>query len=773
MPENATFPCPSCAVILPTGAPSCTACGIRLTGPDAARLWQLNQQIGTLRAEAEQLVARLKQPEPEYSGPPTDPSPVAVNPYARTASPRSMSGQQILLSLGALLLLSACAFFLVVVWLVVGIVGQALIMVCLTGAAVAGSAFATSRRLPAAAETAAVIATGLLLLDLSSAHSLGLAGLDRVDTDRYWLFASLLAGGLLLSWQHLMPTTRSDQPLRRILTYRPAAAIAFTTTPWILLEMLELEGPALTVACALVAAVNVGTAYAFRRTSEGGEPAAVPFGARAVSVPAAIPFAAAILAGLGYLGTGFLTAYNLQGASDGDITTLDRYLATLLMALGPLAVTVASTRVSRRFLDDTRRSTLPLVASLWALPVLGVPLLDAPWPTFVALAVLTAGYVALADADTIPSPTTQVRTAWAEVIRYLAYAAQPACYLITLALVTDDHTTLAQAMIHPEVTAGLGDSATLLASVPALLWALTAAHGAVRHRSAGFVAAAEVGLYAGLCTALQDAGRGTWTLVMVAGFAANVALAAYAAHQRPSTEKPSAEPEAEQPVAGRPPVLRFWNGVDLCAVLSGALYAVTAVATTLDEPTVLRCSLVLITIGVLVLVYAASPERLPTAYLGSLAISAGTALLSWKAGAIAVEVYTGPLVVLLALIGFVQWRRNHATSTVLTMGPALSVAMGPTLFAGLAGDQARLVAVTFAAVVFLVAGLAAQWKAPVTTSSLVLVVVAVTQGGPLVGYVPGWVLLGGAGSSLLTVGVAWERATLAGRRANAWYGALA
>jgi hypothetical protein len=276
------------------------------------------------------------------------------------------------------------------------------------------------------------------------------------------------------------------------------------------------------------------------------------------------------------------------------------------------------------------------------------------------------------------------------------------------------------------------------------------------------VAAAEVGLYAGLCTALQDAGRGTWTLVMVAGLAANVALATYAAHQKPTTETPSTVP-----------VFRFWNGVDLFAVLSGVLYAFTAVATTLDEPSVTRCALVLITIGVLTLIYAASPARLPVAYLGTLAISAGTALLSWQAGATAIEVYTGPLVVMLALIGWVQWHRNHAITTVLTMGPALSVAMGPTLLAGLAGDQPRLVAVTVAAVVFLVAGLAAQWKAPVTTSSLVLVVVAVTQGGPLIDYVPGWVLLGGAGASLLTVGVAWERAVLAGRRANAWYGSLA
>ncbi len=176
--------------------------------------------------------------------------------------------------------------------------------------------------------------------------------------------------------------------------------------------------------------------------------------------------------------------------------------------------------------------------------------------------------------------------------------------------------------------------------------------------------------------------------------------------------------------------------------------------------------------GVLVVVHAASPGRLAAAYAGSVLISAGTALLASEADVGAVEVYTGPLAVMLALIGLVQRRRDPAAPTSLTAGPALSVAIGPTLLAGLGGDELRLAVGTVAAVVVLLVGLRQRWKAPTTTGAIALVVVGVTQGGPLVAYVPGWLTLGLAGAVLLAAGVAWERAVLAGRRTGAWYATL-
>ena len=101
------------------------------------------------------------------------------------------------------------------------------------------------------------------------------------------------------------------------------------------------------------------------------------------------------------------------------------------------------------------------------------------------------------------------------------------------------------------------------------------------------------------------------------------------------------------------------------------------------------------------------------------------------------------------------------------------VAVGPSLVAALGTGQAiRLAAVTIVGVVLVVVGLDRHWRAPVTAGVVTLVVVAVTQGGPLVAYVPSWLTLSAVGALLLVIGIRWEAAVGAGRRAGVWYAAL-
>src|SRR5690606_25947019 len=119
---------------------------------------------------------------------------------APTAPRGGLSGQQLLLGLAAFLLLSGVAFFLAVVWSLIGVIGPALVMVALTVTAAGGAVLATRKRLPAAAETAAVIASGLVVLDLSAAHGLGLADLDRLDLSQYWAGGGLLGALVLLGF---------------------------------------------------------------------------------------------------------------------------------------------------------------------------------------------------------------------------------------------------------------------------------------------------------------------------------------------------------------------------------------------------------------------------------------------------------------------------------------------------------------------------------------------------------------------------------------------
>jgi hypothetical protein len=203
------------------------------------------------------------------------------------------------------------------------------------------------------------------------------------------------------------------------------------------------------------------------------------------------------------------------------------------------------------------------------------------------------------------------------------------------------------------------------------------------------------------------------------------------------------------------------------------VYATAAALATVDLSTG-YLSLALVTVGVVTLVYAGAPQRLPFAYLGSLSITAGISNLLEHAQVDLVEAYTAPLVVLLAGIGAVQWHRNHSLPTLVTTAPALSVALGPSLLVAIHdGDPIRLAAVTALAVGVLVVGLARRWKAPVTVGTAVLLVVAITQGGPLIGYVPGWLTMAVGAAALLAAGVLWEKAVVAGRRATAWFESLA
>jgi hypothetical protein len=213
--------------------------------------------------------------------------------------------------------------------------------------------------------------------------------------------------------------------------------------------------------------------------------------------------------------------------------------------------------------------------------------------------------------------------------------------------------------------------------------------------------------------------------------------------------------------------------VEASSLAAWVVYACAAFAAGADVSSD-RAGAALVVLGVLVLAYAACPGRLPFSYGGSALVSAGVDTWLASANVDTVEAYTGPLVALLATLGFVQHRRNRGgLPTLVTAGPALTVAFMPSLLKAVAdGDGLRLAIVSACAVVALVIGLARTWRAPVTVSTVVLVVVAVTQGGPLIGYVPSWVVLGTAGAALLGVGVWWEHAVSAGRRTHAWYATL-
>lgn len=696
---------------------------MRLRGPQALRLWQVQQQIAALSAESQSLITGLLQPPSAAAAPPAA---AAVGPGMPKRPRQSLSAQQILLGLGAVLLLSAAAAFLVVIWQVVGLAGQAAIMAGLTAAAALGAAAGTRRALPAAAETAAVITTGLILVDLGAAHGLDLAGLGGVPLERYWACASALAAALLVGCDLLVPRERAGVQLRRILAYRPAAAVLFAAASWLALLATDVTGPARVAGLMLVALLDLlsGALVAQFR------------------VPALVLLTSGALAVALHVLVGLLIGYG------SDHPVAERYAAFGLLLVAPALVAVCSTRIGARLVPALPRAQawLPAVAVTWGAAVLVIPALDAPASALIVVAVLLAAALTGVRLGLVTA-STPARAAWLRVLTVAGSVAQP---LLAVAVVLLDSTGQPTLRAVAQNSVAHATVPLPLVVLPALAWAVPSAVATVRLRQSWWAWVTQAAVLLAVARAVADAPPVVQMTVMLVAFAGTATLAALGAHRN--------EP--------------FWSGVEVAAVLFGAVYATAAVLATLDLSAG-YLSLALVTLGVVTLVYAGAPQRLPFAYLGSLLVSAAVSNVLNNAQVDLVEAYTAPLVVLLAAIGAVQWHRNRSLPTLVTAAPALSVALGPSLLVAIHdGDSIRLAAVTALAVGVLLVGLVRRWKAPVTVGTAVLLVVAITQGGPLIGYVPGWLTMAVGAAALLAAGVLWERAVVAGRRATAWFESL-
>lgn len=696
---------------------------MRLRGPQALRLWQVQQQIAALSAESQSLITGLLQPPSAAAAPPAA---AAVGPGMPKRPRQSLSAQQILLGLGAVLLLSAAAAFLVVIWQVVGLAGQAAIMAGLTAAAALGAAAGTRRALPAAAETAAVITTGLILVDLGAAHGLDLAGLGGVPLERYWACASALAAALLVGCDLLVPRERAGVQLRRILAYRPAAAVLFAAASWLALLATDVTGPARVAGLMLVALLDLLAGALVAR----------------FRVPALVLLTSGALAVALHVLVGLRIGYG------PDHPVAERYAAFGLLLVAPALVAVCSTRIGARLVPALPRAQawLPAVAVTWGAAVLVIPALDAPASALIVVAVLLAAALTGVRLGLVTA-STPARAAWLRVLTVAGSVAQP---LLAVAVVLLDSTGQPTLRAVAQNSVAHATVPLPLVVLPALAWAVPSAVATVRLRQSWWAWVTQAAVLLAVARAVADAPPVVQMTVMLVAFAGTATLAALGAHRN--------EP--------------FWSGVEVAAVLFGAVYATAAVLATLDLSAG-YLSLALVTLGVVTLVYAGAPQRLPFAYLGSLLVSAAVSNVLNNAQVDLVEAYTAPLVVLLAAIGAVQWHRNRSLPTLVTAAPALSVALGPSLLVAIHdGDSIRLAAVTALAVGVLLVGLVRRWKAPVTVGTAVLLVVAITQGGPLIGYVPGWLTMAVGAAALLAAGVLWERAVVAGRRATAWFESL-
>ena len=151
----------------------------------------------------------------------------------------------------------------------------------------------------------------------------------------------------------------------------------------------------------------------------------------------------------------------------------------------------------------------------------------------------------------------------------------------------------------------------------------------------------------------------------------------------------------------------------------------------------------------------------------------GALVLVWQrlamAGVTTAEAYTLPAAAFLAVIAV--WRDRHSPdeSSWTTWGPALVVALGPSVLLAIRDPGVlRPVSTVIAAAVVTLLGARWQRRAPVMIGAAALVALGVQQLAPIVRQLPRWITFAVVGMLLLLVGASYERrrAQLAGLRTH-------
>ncbi|MCW2680463.1 MAG: hypothetical protein JWM62_1864, partial [Frankiales bacterium] len=163
--------CPQCTALLP-GTGGCPACGLRLTGPDAARLWEVDTALHRLDAERVPLLAERSALLAALRGDPADVAPAAAPPAAEWTPQRTSNA---LLGLGGLLLAVAALVFTAVTYERLGAGGRAAVLLALTVLAGLAVPRARLRGLSSTAETLTAVTLVLAALDAYGLRKLGLA----------------------------------------------------------------------------------------------------------------------------------------------------------------------------------------------------------------------------------------------------------------------------------------------------------------------------------------------------------------------------------------------------------------------------------------------------------------------------------------------------------------------------------------------------------------------------------------------------------------------
>ncbi|MGW3241144.1 SCO7613 C-terminal domain-containing membrane protein [Streptomyces sp. NPDC001070] len=755
--------CPACGAYLPaTVPPACPRCGLTLVGPVAGELREtdrallrLDAERGRLIARRGQLLAQLLQHRPA----PPPPTPWGAPPRRET-SPRAV--QNLLLSLGGVLLAVAAIAFTVISWGHLGIGGRAAVLGALTLAATGVPALLLRRSLVSTAEVVACLGLVLLLLDAYALHRVALDGTDGL---RYAAVSLAVVGAVWAGYGKALARLVLPAPAAVVIGQLPlalwasaaesayglaAALLATAALDAVLALSTGGRGTRITAAVAGSAVGPMGLLVAggLSLTADGFgaalRAAALLLGAAVVAVAVALrravaPAAAGILSGV--------AALAVVGAAGGVVRVgatgewiVPGYLACAAAVLGAAVLAVPARLRPVAAGSAAGAGAVHVLALLWALPSLTVGIVapgawqgpysavavaglltvvlgaaarrhrDSAYGRVAASGALVLGAVAVCVPGPLPVRIVVVAALLALSARALTWTALvSACGLAATAVV----------WAYPERSTTLTVLAVLLACFGALF--------AVAQRSRAVSAIAVVACAAGLAWTGLPAHAAAFTVLAIA------AAAEVAASRAP----------------GRP------------FEYPGHAAALLAICLVADDPALL--ALALAVAGVLAAgVAALRADRRWMGYVATCLMIAASWVRLAASGVHTPEAYTLPVTAAALTIGALRRRRDRSFSSWAAYAPGLSATLLPSLAAAW-GDPGwvRPLSLGVAALAVMLLGARRRLAAPLLLGAGVLTLDALHELAPYIaqalGAVPRWVPLALAGVLLLALGATYER----------------
>lgn len=774
--------------------------------PPAEELVLVDRELARLDAHRAQLLARrdwllrvLRQPA---AAPVTPPRP--------EAAPRS--AQNVLLTLGGVLLTVAAVAFTLVSWGSMGIGGRAAVLAAVTSAALLGPVALLRKGLRSTAESVAALGLVLTVLDAYALHRVALP-----DTGALAYTASASAV-LAAVW------TAYGCALTRLWIPLPAAVVAAQLP--LPLGVLAAGGGVLPFAWAALATAVLDLAVALRTKPAapritafvaagllGGWALSAGLVLSADAPPSAAPLLVACAAPLLYvafrtakaaLPAAALAGLSLIAAAGGLLrTALPEVWTVPGYALCAVALAAVVLRARAGTDEDAVPPSLRAVryglaragggvlglALLWAVPPVAAGLLgplareSAPWsgahaeplltgyPATAPLVVLLAA-AALAVLPRLWARCSALALAWALLTALPVSLGLP--YAVTLALLLLTAAAALAGAVRPGLlTRGLpepaapGDAVAWVAYAGGLASAVDAVALGLDVRAATFaVLGVLVALFAGVAVFATGARRlvGACAAVLAAG--GLVGAGAAAAHAGPAVSGLAllVVPAATAAVGarlGRHPVAVAVEG-------AGAAVALCALGLTVERPALLSAALAVG--GVLAAATAVRPERRPAAgWVAAVLflLAAWVRLAVW--GVTTPEAYTLPVTVAALVVGVLRRRRDPEASSWTAYGPGLAATLLPSLLAAWADPHwARPLLLGLGALVVTLLGARFRLQALLLLGGVVLALGGLHELAPyvvqVVGALPRWLPPALAGALLLAVGATYEQRLRDARR---------